>query len=339
MPQRVAEGYSSTDVAERVVRAGEELVAELATGQRRWTSSGRTGASPSSWRDATRPRAGPSTATASRRVTRPGSGDVAAGDIVRRRAPTGERASETRRPISALDTRLLGDATLLADDDPMQSIAGFRRTGYCSDGGVVGFAARCGPLGEGSRCGSRTSPGGRRARRGSGRAGELEVLVAADLVGERGDGDGLGQVGGGRGRRPAARRRRSYSGIIARSSLRTSAQRNGSATVPRRRLERASVASTRLGARPELHLLLHPGGPQHRRVQAPRHLGARSADGLVPGPGLGRQQQPGDLVLVLVRHQLVAVAGDGLGERGARRVDALLGPAGDADEVDGSASA
>ena len=36
----------------------------------------------------------------------------------------------------------------------------------------------------------------------------------------------------------------SYSGIIARSSLRTSAQRNGSATVPRTRFERASAAST-----------------------------------------------------------------------------------------------
>ncbi len=55
IPQRVAEGYISTDVAERVVRAGEELVAELATRQRRWDEQWANWTPPSSWRDATLP--------------------------------------------------------------------------------------------------------------------------------------------------------------------------------------------------------------------------------------------------------------------------------------------
>jgi hypothetical protein len=55
IPQRVAEGYISSDVAERVVRAGEELVAELATGQRRWNEQWANWTPPSSWRDPTLP--------------------------------------------------------------------------------------------------------------------------------------------------------------------------------------------------------------------------------------------------------------------------------------------
>ena len=90
----------------------------------------------------------------------------------------------------------------------------------------------------------------------------------------------------------------------------------------------------RLAPRAELHLVLHAHRPEHRRVQAPRDLRARPADRLVLGPGLRGQQQPGHLVLVLVRHQLVAVAGDRGGERRARRVDPSLGVAGDADEVE-----
>ena len=115
--------------------------------------------------------------------------------------------------------------------------------------------------------------------------------------------------------RPAARRPARTRGS---SPARGGAPRpTGTGRRPCRAAAWTGPAPTSIGFEPraELHLVLHPERPQHRRVQPPRDLRARPADGLVAGPGLGGEQQPGDLVLVLVGHQLVAVAGDGLGER------------------------
>ena len=66
-------------------------------------------------------------------------------------------------------------------------------------------------------------------------------------------------------------------------------------------------------------------------MEPPGDLRLRTPDRLVGGSRLGQQEQAGDLVLVLVGHQLVEVAGDGVGEPGRLVIDALLGPAGRGD--------
>ena len=158
------------------------------------------------------------------------------------------------------------------------------------------------------------------------------MLVAADLIGELGDLDGLVEVGGVESSISVSSAC-SYSGIIARSSLRTSAHRNGSASVPRTRfIDRRAV---------------NDGSPVRRNLSLRSRPSDRSIGGwrwyvtFVFGPAdrlvlrlrLGQQRQPGDLVLVLVRHQLVEIAGGGLGQRLRARHHAALGGADLVDRV------
>ena len=105
-----------------------------------------------------------------------------------------------------------------------------------------------------------------------------------------------------------------YSGIISRSTLRTCAQPNTSSGVPRTPTHRAQRPERRCRPAAETDLVAPAQRAQRRRVQQPRDLRALAANRLRLRPRLGQQQQAGDFVLVLVRHQLVQVAGDGIGE-------------------------
>ncbi len=106
---------------------------------------------------------------------------------------------------------------------------------------------------------------------------------------------------------------------------RTSPHRNGSSHRASQPLARPQRLHQRDAAAAQLQLVLHPHRPQHRRVQAVRDLRALAADRLVALAGLVEEQQPGNLVLVLVRHQLVEVAGDRVGEGDGIGIDGVLG--------------
>ena len=159
---------------------------------------------------------------------------------------------------------------------------------------------------------------------------QLEVLVAADLVGQGGDRDRLVEVVGVEAARRAARRPARTRGS---SPARAGAPRPSGTD---RRACRAAActgracASTGLVRGPSFILFFMPiarsiGGCRCHVTFVPA-----PADRLVARRrASGSEQQAGDLVLVLVGHQLVQVAGDGLGERACspgRRAARPTGP-------------
>ena len=131
---------------------------------------------------------------------------------------------------------------------------------------------------------------------------------------------GLVEVVGRRARRGACRRRRCTRGPSPARCAAPWRGRTASNGVPRTRLPARRATEHRLRPAPEAHLVLHPHRPQHRRVEVPRRPWRR----LPPiasawARASGSEQQPGDLVLVLVGHQLVQVAGHRVGELGDGR--------------------
>ena len=157
----------------------------------------------------------------------------------------------------------------------------------------------------------------------------LDRPEAADPVGDRRQLDRGGVVGrrqAGRAAPPSAPRSPRSAGARAR---RSAVRPNGSSRVPRRRLSRASRPE---GAQHPLAVgaLLRLAG---HRVGAGDQRRGRDGSGASSRPRTCRRPaqearigvEPGDLVLVLVGHELVQVAGDGLGQRLAARDPLGLG--------------
>ena len=161
----------------------------------------------------------------------------AAGDgqprrLDRRPAPPAARLRVADRALAIADPLLRRRPGLAPERQPRRSASGA--------GAGVGLQAGCQLLAVGLG------------------AGELDVLVAAHLVGQGGDR---------RSRRRCWLAIRpsinvssacSNSGIMARSSLRTSAQRNGSASVPRTRFIARRAANDGLPVRRNLSLWSSP---------------------------------------------------------------------------------
>jgi len=95
---------------------------------------------------------------------------------------------------------------------------------------------------------------------------------------------------------------------------------------PAQPLHRAQRLERRDEPAAELELALHPERAQQRWVEQELVPGARPELGVAPDALDRVEVQAGDLVLVLVGHQLVEVARVGLGDRGlARRAAACMG--------------
>jgi hypothetical protein len=98
-------------------------------------------------------------------------------------------------------------------------------------------------------------------------------------------------------------------------------------------LGRPQEPERRAEPRPELELALHSQGPQHRWVQPVGNAGALAELGSHHRLRLRIHEQARDLVLVLVRHQLVTELRDGFGQRALSWNRTVLGCAHPGDDI------